>query len=60
MAGAAVFMKESTPDGLPTPNPSAEVCEEAYLKLFNTPAKVKAIHAGLECGIFLEHSRIWT
>jgi len=29
---------------------------EAYFRLFNTKPKVKAIHAGLECGLFLEKS----
>ena len=28
--------------------------EEAYERLFGTEPKVRAIHAGLECGLFLE------
>ena len=28
--------------------------EEAYRRLFATDPKVRAIHAGLECGLFLE------
>ncbi len=30
------------------------VCVSSYRKLFNTEPEVKAIHAGLECGLFLE------
>lgn len=31
-----------------------EVCVESYRRLFGTDPEVKAIHAGLECGLFLE------
>ena len=31
-----------------------EVCVESYRKLFGQDPEVKAIHAGLECGLFLE------
>jgi len=31
-----------------------KVCVESYEKLFGYAPKVKAIHAGLECGLFLE------
>ena len=31
-----------------------KVSVESYRKLFNTEPEVKAIHAGLECGLFLE------
>ena len=31
-----------------------DVSVEAYRKLFNQEPEVKAIHAGLECGLFLE------
>lgn len=46
-------------DGYPgwAPNPSSTLLEctkEAYRKLFGTEPKVRAIHAGLECGLFLE------
>lgn len=30
------------------------VCVESYRRLFNQEPEVKAIHAGLECGLFLE------
>ncbi|NDW11645.1 aminoacyl-histidine dipeptidase [Bacteroides sp. 214] len=46
-------------DGYPgwKPNPDSEilkVAEASYLRLFGTKAKVMAIHAGLECGLFLD------
>ena len=46
-------------DGYPgwKPNPSSEILKvsvESYKKLFGVEPKVKAIHAGLECGLFLE------
>ena len=39
------------------PNPSSEVLKvtaDVYRDLFGAEIKVKAIHAGLECGLFLE------
>ena len=55
MAGAQV----SHGDGYPgwKPNPHSEILEIAtasYRRLFGVEAKVKAIHAGLECGLFLD------
>ncbi|MDR2836725.1 MAG: aminoacyl-histidine dipeptidase [Bacteroidales bacterium] len=46
-------------DGYPgwKPNPNSEILDiakSAYVKLFNKEPLVKAIHAGLECGLFLE------
>lgn len=46
-------------DGYPgwKPNPHSEiltVAVESYKRLFGKEPKVKAIHAGLECGLFLE------
>lgn len=46
-------------DGYPgwAPNPSSqllEVVKKAYTDLFKSEPKVLAIHAGLECGLFLE------
>ncbi len=48
-----------TGDGYPgwKPNPSSEILKiavESYKRLFGTAPKIKAIHAGLECGLFLE------
>lgn len=55
LAGAEV----STGDGYPgwKPNPSSELLKiavESYKCLFGKAPKVKAIHAGLECGLFSE------
>ena len=55
MGGAQV----SFGDGYPgwKPNPHSEILEIAtasYKRLFGTEAQVKAIHAGLECGLFLD------
>lgn len=55
LGGASV----STGDGYPgwKPNPSSEILHiavESYKRLFGVEPKVKAIHAGLECGLFLE------
>ena len=55
MAGANV----SFGDGYPgwKPNPHSEILEiaaESYKRLFGVDAKIKAIHAGLECGLFLD------
>src|SRR5690554_3202048 len=46
-------------DGYPgwQPNPESEllkVAQKEYRSLYNKDPKVKAIHAGLECGLFLE------
>ena len=46
-------------DGYPgwTPNPSSpllDITRKAYIDLFKSEPKVLAIHAGLECGLFLE------
>ena len=55
LGGASV----ETGDGYPgwKPNPSSEILHiavESYKRLFGVEPKVKAIHAGLECGLFLE------
>lgn len=60
---ASVFLNQKADikqgNGYPgwKPNPQSEILNiaiEAYQNLFNVNPKVKAIHAGLECGIFLE------
>lgn len=60
---AAAFLlggaEVTTGDGYPgwKPNPNSEVLQiavESYERLFATEPKIKAIHAGLECGLFLE------
>ncbi len=55
LAGAEVEHSDGYPGW--TPNPASSLLswtEEAYQKLFGAEAKVRAIHAGLECGLFLE------
>ena len=55
LAGARVTHSDGYPGW--TPNPASrllQVTEEAYERLFATKPKVRAIHAGLECGLFLE------
>jgi len=52
-------MSASHGDGYPgwNPNPDAALVKlvaETYQNLFGTAPKVKAIHAGLECGLFLQ------
>ena len=43
------------PGWAPNPNsPLLEVVKKAYVNLFKAEPKVLAIHAGLECGLFLE------
>ena len=54
LAGAKVERNEGYPAW--TPNPNSELLDIAvrtYKELFGRDPKVKAIHAGLECGLFL-------
>ena len=54
-AGAKVVHSDSYPGW--SPNADSEILritETCYKRLFKTEPKVKAIHAGLECGLFLE------
>lgn len=55
LGGATVTIGEGYPGW--KPNPSSEILKiavESYKKLFGVEPKVKAIHAGLECGLFLQ------
>lgn len=55
LAGARVTHSEGYPGWKPNPESAIlELAKEEYRKLYNRDAKVKAIHAGLECGLFLE------
>jgi dipeptidase D len=55
LAGARVEHSDGYPGWAPNPHSHIlEVTERAYEKLFGSKAKVRAIHAGLECGLFLE------
>lgn len=54
LAGATVTHNDGYPGW--TPNPKSELLEisvKTYRDLFGKDPKVKAIHAGLECGLFL-------
>lgn len=55
MAGASIDHTEGYPGW--APNPSSEIVKvavESYERVFNTTPVVRSIHAGLECGLFLE------
>ena len=55
MGGAVVVHGEGYPGWKPNPHsPILEVAKESYKKLYSVEPEVKAIHAGLECGLFLE------
>ena len=55
MAGASVSHSDGYPGWKPNPHSQIlEIATESYRRLFDTEAKVKAIHAGLECGLFLD------
>ena len=50
-----VTFGEGYPGWKPNPHSAIlEVAAESYKRLFGVEAKVKAIHAGLECGLFLD------
>ncbi len=55
LGGAKVSFGHGYPGWKPNPNSEIlKVAEESYKKLFGIEAQVKAIHAGLECGLFLD------
>ncbi|MCF0175945.1 MAG: aminoacyl-histidine dipeptidase [Bacteroidales bacterium] len=55
LAGAVVTHSSEYPGWEPAAvSPIRDACVEAYKKLFGCEPKVKAIHAGLECGLFTE------
>ncbi len=56
-AGAEVTHSNGYPGWSPnTESKILEVAKSSYRNLFGEEAKVKAIHAGLECGLFLERN----
>ena len=60
LAGASVKHGEGYPGWKPNPNsPVVNTTVKAYEKLFGTKPHVRAIHAGLECGLFLEKYPHW-
>ncbi len=54
LAGASVEVRDGYPGWSPNPDsPILKVAQETYSRLFGKEPLVKAIHAGLECGLFL-------
>ncbi len=55
LAGAKIVNNDGYPGWQPNANSELlKVAQNEYKKLYNKGPKVKAIHAGLECGLFLE------
>ncbi len=55
LAGATVTHGDGYPGWKPNLNSEIlKTAQESYRKLFDAEPKVRAIHAGLECGLFLE------
>lgn len=55
LSGAEVEHSDGYPGWAPDPNSHLLKCTvECYERLFGKAPKVKAVHAGLECGLFLE------
>ncbi|MEG1685380.1 MAG: aminoacyl-histidine dipeptidase [Bacteroides sp.] len=55
LGGATTKVGEGYPGWKPNPSSALlKVAVDAYTRLFEVEPKVKAIHAGLECGLFLE------
>jgi len=55
LAGAKISHGDGYPGWQPNPKSAIlAVAAESYKRLFNKEPKVRAIHAGLECGLFLE------
>lgn len=55
LAGAKVTHESEYPGWKPNMDSALlKVCENSYRKLFSTEPVVRAIHAGLECGLFLD------
>ncbi|MBN1182592.1 MAG: aminoacyl-histidine dipeptidase [Bacteroidales bacterium] len=55
LAGAEVWHSEGYPGWKPNPESRIlQIVKESYKKVFSSNPKIKAIHAGLECGLFLK------
>jgi dipeptidase D len=60
LAGASVQHSDGYPGWEPNPNsPIVALTVETYQKLFGEKPHVRAIHAGLECGLFLQKYPHW-
>lgn len=55
LTGASVTHGDGYPGWKPNLNSEMlKIAKESYMKLFDEEPKIRAIHAGLECGLFLE------
>jgi dipeptidase D len=55
LAKANVLRSDSYPGWMPNPKSTIlSIAETVFENLFHEKAKVKAVHAGLECGLFLD------
>ena len=55
MAGAKVTHSEGYPGWAPNPDsPVLQIVSSSYKKIFGKKPVIRSIHAGLECGLFLE------
>ncbi|MDR3246141.1 MAG: aminoacyl-histidine dipeptidase [Prevotellaceae bacterium] len=55
LTNARVYAANNYPGWNPEPNSEIlDITKTAYRELFDEEPKVKAVHAGLECGLFLE------
>jgi dipeptidase D len=55
LAGAMIEQTEGYPGWNPNPDSAIlNISKSSYKKLFKVEPAVKAVHAGLECGLFLE------
>ena len=55
LAGAMVLHSDGYPGWTPNPDSAvAKIAVDSYQRLFGSAPAVKSIHAGLECGLFLE------
>jgi len=55
LAGAVVHHSDGYPGWTPNPDSAvAKIAVDSYKRLFGNAPAVKSIHAGLECGLFLE------
>ena len=55
LAGAVVHHSDGYPGWTPNPESAvAKIAVDSYKRLFGSTPAVKSIHAGLECGLFLE------
>ncbi len=55
LGGATISFGNGYPGWKPNPHSEIlQIAQDTYQQLFNEPVAVKAIHAGLECGLFLD------